>query len=798
MRLSFLIVLLFLIISGSSHAQSTIRGTVVNKENSPLEFVTISLKKDSLVKATSFTDSIGSYEYRNVSSGIYTLLVSRLDYEKVSITINITRDTIINIQLPDNAKQLKEVVVAGKTPLIERKIDRMVFNVENSIATSGGDALDALKITPGVRVQDNLIGMVGKSGIAVMVDDRVLQLTGEDLVNFLSTIKSDNIKSIEVITNPPAKYDAEGNGGMINIKLKKAKANSWNGALLTSYTQTTYPAGNIGGNFNYQKDKLSFIFNIDYKRGARKRTESDELYYPKQSWNTDFVKKININNTAVNAGIDYQVTKKWTTGIQYSGTYSRPVIDEKDAGVITGNETNLVDSFINTIAVTRRKVNSSSLNWHSDIDLNKNNSKLFMNFDYFDFANNTNRDFSTENQTGEHVPTPGGFMSTNNIGVQGLRNYTGKVDLEMPLEWIKLMYGAKVSFTTTNNDLKYYNTTSGTPILNTDQSNIFNYKENTTALYISGDKKFGKKWQAQAGLRMESTHTQGTSVTYSKENRNNYVQLFPTGFISYAPNDDHSIVVDYGRRITRPGYASLNPFKFYSSPYSYTEGNPFLTPKYADNIEIKYGYKNTLYTTFYFSKDIHGFGEVPFADEITKVQYFTQLNYFSNKTAGFSESFSFNRLKWWESETKVDVYYSASSFIKEVNLRNTESWGCYVSSNNSFILNNAKTVRGAINVWYQAPEYSLLYKNKSRANLDLALKYSLLKNSVQLAFIVQDILRTARNYSTTNTNGIRQVYYDYSDNRFFRISLAYKFGNKKINIEKRTFGNEEEKGRANN
>jgi hypothetical protein len=797
MRLPYLLVLSFFLIVRSS-AQSIVRGKVINRKNDPLEFVTISLKQDSLVKYTTFTDSLGNYLLPVSVQGPCTLLISRLDFDKISMLLYVSHDTTINVQLSQNSKQLKEVVVAGKTPLIERKLDRLVFNVENAISAAGGDATDALKVTPGIRVQDNSISMVGKSNVAVMIDDRLVQLSGEDLVNYLATIKSDNIRSIEVITNPPAKYDAEGNSGMINIRLKKAKANSWNGNVQTTYTQTTYAAGNLGAGFNYQKDKLSLVLNAEYRKGARRRIEQDGLFYPQQSWNTDFIKKNNINYKTVNAGIDYALTKHWTMGVQYSGSYSRPVIDENDAGVVTNNLSMLVDSFINTIAITKRKVNSTSLNWHSDVDLNGEGHRLSLNFDYFDFANNTDRDFSTENLSRGHIRTPGGFLSTNNMGVQGLVNYTGKVDIEVPLTWIKLSYGAKISFTTTDNDLKYYNTTTGIPVLITDQSNNFNYKENTKAIYISGERKFGKKWLAQAGIRLEDTNTKGTSVTYNKVNKNDYLQLFPTLFVSYTPGENHSWALDYGKRITRPGFSSLNPFKFYSSPYSYTEGNPFLMPKYAHNIELKYGYKNMLYTTVYFSRDIQGFGEVPFADNDTKVQYFTQMNYFSNNMVGISQSFSFNKLKWLESETKADVYYSASKFIDEVHLDNTQSWGCYITCNNAFILNKTKTFRAAVNVWYQAPEYQLLYKNKSRANLDVALKYSMLKNSLQLAVIVQDILRTARNYSTTYTDGIRQVYYDYSDNRYLRLSLSYKFGNKKISVSKKSFGNEEEKNRANN
>jgi hypothetical protein len=162
------------------------------------------------------------------------------------------KDSIGNIL----EKQIQEVEIQAKKKLVERKIDRLVFNVENSISAIGGDALDALKITPGLRVHNDKISMIGKSGMSVMVDDKLIQLSGEDLINYLKTISSDNIKSIEVITTPPAKYDAEGNSGIVNIKLKKTKPNQWSASFKSSYIQSTYPKGSVGGNFNYKKNKF--------------------------------------------------------------------------------------------------------------------------------------------------------------------------------------------------------------------------------------------------------------------------------------------------------------------------------------------------------------------------------------------------------------------------------------------------------------------------------------------------------------------------------------------------------------
>ena len=177
-------------------------------------------------------------------------------------------------------KQIQEVEIVAKKKLIERKVDRLVFNVENSISATGGDALDALKITPGIRVQNNQVSMIGKSGMAVMVDDKLIQLSGDDLVNYLKTIPSDNIKNIEVITTPPAKYDAQGNSGIINIRLKRAKHNSWNSSIRSTYTQTTYPAGSLGGSFNYNKNKISIESDLGYTNGSISPTYNTTFFFP--------------------------------------------------------------------------------------------------------------------------------------------------------------------------------------------------------------------------------------------------------------------------------------------------------------------------------------------------------------------------------------------------------------------------------------------------------------------------------------------------------------------------------------
>jgi hypothetical protein len=779
-------------------SQIKITGKIVNQKNEVLEPIEVLiLNKDSTAIKSELTNIKGEFSLWT-EKGEYFFQVRQMGTILYKQKININQNLNLGIiKITEKEQKLVEVVITSQKKLIERKVDRLVFNVDNSLAASGGDAIDALMVTPGLRVQNDQITMIGKSGMAIMVDDRLIQLSGEDLINFLKTIPSDNIKSIEVINAPPAKYDAEGNSGIVNIKLKKAKNNSWNTTINSSYKQNTYATGSFGGNLNYQKNKLSFVSSINHVEGSLKRTEKDEIYYPIQTWITDFNKRIYTKSLSSKIGLDYKITNKWTLGILYLGSTSSPKIKERDLGLITNNTTQQLDSIINTKARNTRNNFTNSYNIYNKIELDTLGGVLTTDFDFFTWKNTDNRNFSTQNLYNNYTSTRNGFISAINIGMQDIKNYSAKIDVFIPLKWLNLSYGGKVSFIKTNNNLIFFDTTTGTTILNLNKSDIFNFNENTQALYISGNKKFGKdKWETQIGLRMENTQTKGFSETINRTDSKNYTEFFPTIYIVYNPSEKHSFSLDYGKRIQRPGYKRLNPFKYYSSPYNYTTGNPFLLPQFSHNLQFKHNYKDFISASLTYTKEIQGYGEISFID--TNMQYFNQLNYFTNNNFQLSESYTYNKFPQWESNNQVDGYYSKVKFSNNINLDDVKSWGLYFSTNNTFILNKSKTIKAGVNFRYHAPEYDLQNKNKGYSSLDLALRFSFLQKSLLLNINAQDILKTDKSYKTTYTSNIKQIYSHYGDSRFFRISLAYKFGSEKLNLENRYFGNEEEKGRANN
>ena len=788
---------LILILPIISFSQITITGRVVDVENRPLELVEIILlSKDSIALKSELTDLSGNFML-NEKGGHYLLQVRQVGkilYHKLLV---LEKKADLGIIRVESFQGLQEVIVTSKKKLIERKVDRLVFNVENSVAATGGDAIDVLKVTPGLRVQNDAISMIGKSGMAVMVDDRLMQLSGDDLINFLKSIQSDNIKSIEVITNPPAKYSAEGNSGLVNIKLLKAKEDSWNAAINTAYRQATYSIGSAGFSFNYQKSKISFLSNINFVDGSMTPIETSRIYYPNQLWENANNRRDFFNNKGGRIGLNYQATKKWTIGVQYMGRFSKPNIEENNLTTIIDNASNLINSFIKTEAKNLRERESHSYNWHTIYKVDTVGTKVSVDFDYFKYNGSDDRIFKSNKLNSSSIIIPNSYFSVNNDNKNSLTNYAGKIDVEIPLKWMNISFGGKFSFSKNNNNAAFYNLTNVNPIFDPNQSNQFKYNENIGALYFSGTKKISAKWEIQAGLRMETTHTEGVSITLNETNNNKYTKFFPTVYISYTPNDNRIFTLNYSKRINRPPYFSLNPFRWYSNPYSYSEGNPFLQPSYSHNIEFSFTKNQNWESKIYYSTIENGFFQLTSIDAVTTTEATKYTNYFNTEIVGLSESFTFNLSKFWESVNSLTLSYSNSTSKVSFTNQNRVGFNSYFSTNNTFNLNTRKTMIFNFNFWLNPKGVSDLDKNTAFNQLDVSLKFFFLNKNLQLSITGNDVLSSNRPTYSYYSNNIKQVYKNYYDYQSFRISLTYKFGNNNISVKKRDFGNEEEKSRTN-
>ncbi|GAA4150344.1 outer membrane beta-barrel family protein [Chryseobacterium ginsenosidimutans] len=750
------------------------------------------MSKDSTIIKNELSDEKGLFSI-NTENGAYILQIKRLKDIVYTKNIEINKNVDLGNITIENIQDIKEVVLNSRKKLIERKVDRLVFNVENSISATGGDATDALRNTPNIRVQNEQISMIGKNGMSLMIDDRMVQLSGEELINFLRTIKSDDIKSIEVITNPPAKYDAEGNSGIVNIKLKKAEKNSISGNLKSSYTQATYALGNIGGGLNYQKGKLTVTSNINYSNGSFAPYQEYTLSYPNYTWFETNRTRSFQNSLSGRLALDYQVSKKTTMGIEYMGALSKPLRKGNNTSHIY-NSIKTLDSLVITPSRIEMNRRTHSLNLHSVTKLDSLGKQFSVDVDYFKYISDTNNDFNTNTFLPDNTPVFNRYIAASNISNQNVDIYSAKMDYEFPLQWANLSFGAKVSFINNNSGASYFDTTNMVSVFDPTKSNIFNYKENTQAVYFSGLKNLSEKWDIQLGLRLENTQTKGYSETVNETTKNNYTKLFPTFYLTYKANENSTFGLNYNKRIDRPGYSKLNPFRFYSSSYNYSEGNPFLQPFFTDNIEFSHIYKN-FYTAIYGSYLKNGIDEVTYVSNGSISQIVKPNNFYDQKTVGLIESFTFNKLTFWESNNQLNVYYSKTTSEILNTVPNIDNWTMSFNSNNSFNLNKSKTIKVELNFNYQSPSVAGSYKLSSFYYFDTGFKFLFLKNKLQTAVNFMDIFRTNKTTFTQIVSGIKQENYNYSDTQKFRISVVWNFG-KAIKTEKKQRSNEEEKTRT--
>ena len=789
------IIIASIFLSQTLFSQIKISGTIKDNQGS-IPYANV-LLKDAFqnIKAHEITDDNGFFEL-NTTKGKYTLEVSFLGYKEWKKEIDLKNDMDMEtILMETSSEQLGEVVVQSKIPVFERKADRLIFNVDQSIAAQGGNALDAMQVAPGLIVENNGINMLGRGAARVMIDGRMLQLSGEELVGFLNSISADDIKKIEIITNPPAKYEAGSSAGLINIIYKKGMNNYWKGSTTFSNSKSRYNFSSLRGNFLYSKNKVNLSLNLNGTKGDERQIETTEARYSNGHRETFIEGKKQKDAFSGRLAIDYKLTENTSIGAQYLGNFTAP-----DYGGVTTtnmlNNTFTIDSLYETPYFEDRSVNSQIYNFHLVSKLDTLGRSISFDFDYFDFNNTKER-----NYTANTLNSNRDFLNINrsetNFSDQSIDNFSAKVDVEHPLKAFQLSYGAKVSFIKTTNDLMNFNKISGESIFDPTASNKFEYDENVQALYVNGNKSLNDKVSLQVGLRLENTMTKGYSVTLNQTNEDQYLKLFPTCYISYTKNDNNTFAFNYGRRISRPWFRNLNPFRIYSNSNNYSEGNPFLRPSFSDNFEAVHTFKQVLTTVAYVTFSTNGSGTIFSADDETNIQAIIRRNYFDDYFIGIGEVYMFNKFKWWESQNQFFVTKYVAKFDQEIIAATPKNgFRFYTSSNNTIFINNTTKIQ--LNCFYVPQQNGGLSSTGQRYGVDIGVKKSFLNKKLQLALFAKDIFDTGSiNNSLSEVNGVEVNFGMNYSRRYLRLAMTYDFGNNKINVRERRFGNDDETRRSN-
>ncbi|MDQ1140269.1 outer membrane beta-barrel family protein [Pedobacter agri] len=792
-KLLFAITLLFILTFSGVQAQFKIVGKSLGENNIGQSLISIKLTNAGNKSVYTQSDSLGNYIFLNLPSGSYNIFFSAINYVSQQLNFQLRTDTSIDIQLMENAQKLADVQINSKKPLVEKRIDRTIFNVENSISAIGTDALELLAKVPGVRVMNDQVSLVGKGAVNVMMNDKLIQLSQDDLSNYLKSISSDQISKIEVITNPPAKYDAQGNNGLINIVLKKVTAEGIKGSVNTVFTQATHPTASIGGNISYRKDKITINSTLNVRKGSIVPFEQSTIFYPNQTWNV--INKDRNFRTVPSAqvGLDYQISKQTLLGLSYNGGLTNFHSEENIKTKVFNHQSNL-DSLLNSDANAKIRSNFHATNLYLKQSLDSTGKQLIINADWFRFADDKNRFFNNQSYLTDGALIPNSFAEYLSTSKQNINLYTLKADVDLPFKTFKFAVGAKLSFINNESDVAFYKRRNTIYELDVNQSNLFSYRENTHALYVNLNKTI-QKWDFQIGLRGEYTQIDGVSV--NQRNENSYFQLFPTLYVVYRATDQSAWNINYGRRINRPAYRKLNPFRWYSNPFVYAEGNPFLQPSYNNNVEISHAYKSIFISTFSFSNTQDGFNDVNFINASSNTQASKPVNFITGYQYQFSNSAVLSLFKNWQTTNQFNVFYNVSSSSIVQTLSNLKGAGAYFSTLNQFTFTKSKTILADINFWYQFPTVDGLNENKSQCNLDFGVKTLLLNKKLQLSLNANDVLKTNKYRYNSLINNISQQYNNYYDSRQIRFTARLNFGNEKIKQLERKGGNEEERKRSN-
>ena len=774
-------------------SQINIKGRIIDHSQSIAWANVVLTRLNGDIVTGGISDDDGNFNLQT-DSGIYNLTISFMGYsnfvKEIKLTENLDLGTIV--LKADNT--LDEIVITQKKKLIEQKPDRLVFNVENSVTAIGGDALDALSIAPGLSVQNNSISLLGRGESRVMINGRLLQLSAEDLSSYLSAIAASDIKKIEVITSPPAKYEAAGNGGLINIILKKGKLNSWKNSSSIISNINTYNFISLRNSFLYNKNKLSLSLNLNGTKGNSRNTEDFQVFYPSSKWDIDIDSKDGEDNLSAQMLLDYNISKKTTIGIQYLGNSKSPNMIDKSTSRIV-NTSNTLDSLLINNGNNQSKVNSHLINLHSNSKLDSLGTNVSFDLDYFSYDSDQDRGFITNS----FLPSrefQGINAAANTFSNQKIENYSIKTDIEQPLEFVNLSYGIKLSTIKNNSDIRFFNTISGNPVLDTNISNTFKYEENIQAFYVNGSKKINEKWDIQLGLRFENTKTKGVSIQLNETNTNSYSKLFPSFYASYNKDENNSFSLSYGKRVERPRFRDLNPFRSVISSNTFSVGNPFLRPSFIDNFDFKYTYKNNFTTNAFLNIRDDGSSIIFTSDVETSTQIATRANFFKQYNFGITQSLLFNKTSWLESQNSVTLLGSKTNFTE--NIGATPQNGFMINANSSNKINLNKTTKLQLDAYYSSPFKTGLFSVGEMHSIDLGISKQFLNKQLQVAVLVKDIFnRSSLNNFESTVNSVKQVYAQNDNNRFIRLSASYSFGNKKVNEKLRNFGNEEEIRRSN-
>lgn len=807
--------LLFLYAIASAQQTGKISVTVQNDKNNPLENTTANLLKPGgkqLVKST-LADKNGIVVFENLSNGTYFIRLSATGFaDQQTDSIVLTADNNI-IQLPavrmqpKAATELKAVTVTAKKPFIQRMNDRIVVNVDNSMVNAGSSAFEVLERSPGVTIDPNdNIALKGRQGVIIMIDGKPSPMTGADLVNYLRGLPSNSIDRIEIITNPSSKYDAAGNSGIIDIRLKKDQRMGTNGTFNAGYGQGVYPKANAGISLNHRDKKFNAFGSYNY--GYRKNL--NHLYLDRNFYENgvftgrdlkDNFSRAPFSSNTVRVGADYFASKKTVWGVVFNSNFNHFTRKNDNTSQVFDNQ-NQPDFNFTTVATNNDHNNNFVGNINFKHTFDSTRREITADVDYGVYNSRSLSTNATQYFKAGGGQDPDYILDGKQKG--RLHFTTAKVDYVNPLKkGASLEAGLKTSFVSTDNDAKFYDVSSGTPVNDAGKTNHFLYDENNNAAYVNFKKDF-KKWDMQLGLRAEQTNVKTYQEIGQVKWDSNYIQLFPTAFFNYKIKEDQTIGVSVSRRIDRPGYSQLNPFLFLIDVTTYATGNPGLLPQFTWAYELNYTIRNINFSLSYsHTKNnqnvvIARYNDVfPQNPQDSNVTVQIPVNISSSDYAGLSVSAPVKIAKWWNMINNADVFYNYFNGNLGATKLNNGRPSVDIRINNSFTFKKgwAAELNGVFN---GGGQYGFMV-TRPQWGISIGGQKTIMQGKGTLRLNVTDIFWTNLPRATITYDNYIEKWHAQRETRVANLGFSYRFGKKTVQAaRRRSTGSEEERQRAGN
>jgi len=789
-KIAILIVLFFTSLFVFAQTGPKISGQVFNAAGDPVNGATVSLVNavDSALIKTMVTNNEGQITIHSMPVGTYKLRITHINYQQYSsavITISHLNDSVSFgkiILITEQSRQLKEVAISGKRPFTEHRIDRTVVNVDALATNQGITALDVLEKSPGILVDPNgSISLEGKSGVAVYIDDRKSYLTGADLVAYLQSLPSGSLDQIELMTNPPAKYDAAGSAGIINIRMKKNKVKGFNGGLTGLFGQWRYGKTEERFNFDYRSGKFNLFGNIGNNvQNYSVRNEQNRQYLNPDGSTASSYALYNFTHgkgytLAPQIGLDYYSSDKTTLGVLF-GCLVRPLRNIGQTSNSFYNQNSQPDSTVNQYFNNEHNSKNGHANLNYRHQYDKKGHELTADFDYNFFRITDkqlfNNSTSLPNQQIASKSQQTGLLP-DNIDIYAL-----KTDYAHPLKnGIKLETGLKTSFTHTDNLANYYNTVGNTTQPDYTKTDHFLYDENINAAYLNASKDW-KYFSAELGLRAENTiskgHQLGNPVAPDSSFKRSYTSLFPTLYLQYKLDSAgiNQFGFNYGRRINRPYYQDLNPFIVPEDQFNYDAGNPYLRPSYAQSFELSYTFQNNLTFKLTHSSTTGDIQVVNFLQNGILYSTFENVGFY--RFDGISVSGRWNPVKWFGLNGFGSVKFEHTQAMSNNVLRDIFGNVFYFNGNAQFKF--GKGWNAELNGFFQSKTKNIQFDQAGvgRVNAVFQKKFS---NSLSARLTLTDFLGLFKYSGTYNSLSLtRATYQNNFDTRGFNVSLTWRFG----------------------